>query len=206
MVVKALTGKEPDAMMADYRNRSNRKMQGVKEAIDIELRTTLLNPNFIRERMKGDEGTAMMFGETFRNIFGWSVTRPSALDANLYDDLYRIYVADELQLGIQKFFQQKNPAAYQSMTAVMMEGARKGYWKPDEKQLNKISQLHADYTRRLSLVENGQNGGEATVLEKQGGNVSEAPSSVSSWWMMVVVLVLLLSVIIWLRLKNGNHR
>ena len=147
MAVKALTGKEPDALMADYRNRQNRRIQGVKEAIDIEVRTTLLNPNFVRERMKGDEGTAQMFGETFRNIFGWSVTRSSALDPQLYDELYQMYVADVQQLGIREYFQQKNPAAYQAMTATMLESARKGYWKPSETQLKQTAQLHAEITK-----------------------------------------------------------
>ena len=147
MAVKALTGKEPDALMADYRNRQNRRIQGVKEAIDIEVRTTLLNPNFVRERMKGDEGTAQMFGETFRNIFGWSVTRSSALDPQLYDELYQMYVADEQQLGIREYFLQKNPAAYQAMTATMLESARKGYWKPSETQLKQTAQLHAEITK-----------------------------------------------------------
>ena len=147
MAVKALTGKEPDALMADYRNPRNRRMQGVKEAIDIEVRTTLLNPNYVRERMKGDEGTAQMFGEMFRNVFGWSVTRPSSLDPQLYDDLYRMYMADEQQLGIRPWFQQKNPAAYQAMTATMLESARKGYWLPSEAQLQSLAQLHADITQ-----------------------------------------------------------
>ena len=147
MAVKALTGKEPDALMADYRNRQNRRIQGVKEAIDIEVRTTLLNPNFVRERMKGDEGTAQMFGETFRNIFGWSVTRSSALDPQLYDELYQMYVADEQQLGVREYFQQKKPAAYQVMTATMLESARKGYWKPSETQLKQTAQLHAEITK-----------------------------------------------------------
>ena len=147
MAVKALTGKEPDALMADYRNRSNRKIQGVKEAIDVEVRTTLLNPNFVRERMKGDEGTAQMFGETFRNIFGWSVTKGEVLDRNLYNDLYRMYITDDLQLGIRAYFQQKNPAAYQAMTATMLESARKGYWKPSDAQLQQTARLHADITR-----------------------------------------------------------
>ena len=147
MAVNALTGKEPDAIMADYRNRKNRRIQGVKEAIDVEVRTTLLNPNFVRERMKGDEGTAQMFGETFRNIFGWSVTRASALDTQLYNDLYQMYVADDLHLGIRDFFQQKNPAAYQAMTATLLESARKGYWKPSDTQLRQTAQLHADITK-----------------------------------------------------------
>ena len=147
MTVKALTGKEPDALMADYRNRSNRRMQDVKEAVDVEMRTTLLNPAFVKERMKGDEGTAQMFGEMFRNIFGWSVTRPSSLDENVYHDLYRMYVADEQHLGVKDFMLQKNPAAFQSMTAVMLESARKGYWKPSDEQLSTTAQLHADITK-----------------------------------------------------------
>ena len=147
MTVKALTGKEPDALMADYRNRSNRRMQDVRAAVDVEMRTTLLNPAFVKERMKGDEGTAQMFGEMFRNIFGWSVTRPSALDENVYHDLYRMYVADEEHLGVKEYLLQKNPAAFQSMTAVMLESARKGYWKPSEEQLNTTVQLHADITK-----------------------------------------------------------
>ena len=147
MTVKALTGKEPDALMADYRNRSNRRMQDVKEAIDVEMRTTLLNPAFVKERMKGDEGTAQMFGEMFRNIFGWSATRPSALDENVYRDLYGMYVADEQHLGIKEYMLKKNPAAFQSMTAVMLESARKGYWHPSDDQLSMTARLHADITK-----------------------------------------------------------
>jgi cobaltochelatase CobN len=241
MAVKALTGKEPDALMADYRNRQNRRIQGVKEAIDIEVRTTLLNPNFVRERTKGDEGTAQMFGETFRNIFGWSVTRQSALDPHIYDELYQMYVADDQQLGIREYFQQKNPAAYQAMTATMLESARKGYWKPSEAQLQQTAQLHADmtkesgaactdfvcnnislqkfiegnlsadvrqsYNRQMTLVKNGQANGKATLLEKQGVNGTEKPSSGHvSIWLVVVILSLLVMIIVFLRLRNGNRR
>ena len=70
LTVKTLTGKEPDAYMADYRNRTNRRMQETKEAIAVETRATILNPTFIQERMKGGAGSAQMFGEIFRNIFG----------------------------------------------------------------------------------------------------------------------------------------
>ena len=147
LTVKTLTGKEPDAYMADYRNRSNRRLQDAREAVAVEARTTLLNPTFIRERMKGDEGTAQMFGEMFRNIFGWSATRPSALDKELYNDLYRLYIQDEQQLGIRAYFQRVNPAALQAMTAVMLESARKGYWKATAEQLHATAAMHAQVTK-----------------------------------------------------------
>ena len=147
LTVKAITGKEPDAYMADYRNSQNRRLQDTKEAVAVEMRTTLLNPVFVKERMQGDEGTAQMFGEMFRNVFGWNVTRPSSLDKDTYNDLYRMYIADENKLGVKDYFQKVNPAAFQSMTAVMLESARKGYWKPSAQQLRSTAQLHAQITR-----------------------------------------------------------
>ena len=200
MVVRRLTGREPDAMMADYRNPRRRRMQGLKEAIDIEARTTILNPNFICERMRGDEGTAQMFGEVFRNIFGWNVTRPSALDPQLYDDLYRLYVEDAEGLGVRQFLEQKNPAAYQSMTETMLESARKGYWKPSGAQLAQMKQLNTQLTAQTAADR------QALLLEKQGGAATaEEPASVSSaaTTIAVVVIVLLLSaLVVWMRRRK----
>lgn len=146
LAVKTLTGKEPDAYMADYRNRNGRRLQEAKEAIAIETRSTILNPTYIRERMKGGAGSAEMFGKLFRNIFGWNVMRPSSLDPQLYDDLYDIYIKDSENLGLHSYFKDVNPAALQSITAVMMESARKGYWKATDEQLQTTAQLHAKVT------------------------------------------------------------
>ncbi|MDR0657896.1 MAG: cobaltochelatase subunit CobN [Mediterranea sp.] len=148
LAVRTLTGKEPEAYMADYRNRNCKRMQNLKEAVAAETRATILNPVFVRERMKGDATTAQMFGKIFRNIFGWHVMRPSAMDTELYNDLYRMYVADENNLGLQEYFDRVNPAARQVMTAVMLESARKGYWKPTEEQLGTTAGLHAYNTAK----------------------------------------------------------
>ncbi|MDR1755480.1 MAG: cobaltochelatase subunit CobN [Culturomica sp.] len=142
LAVKTVTGKEPDAYMADYRNRNNKRLQPVKEAVAVEARATILNPAFIRERMKGEATTAQMFGETFRNIFGWNVMRPSAIDPELYNDLYKCYILDEKKLGIHAYFDRVNPAAWQAMTSVLIESARKGYWKPTEEQLQTTLAAH----------------------------------------------------------------
>ncbi len=93
------------------------------------------------------EGSAQMFGEIFRNIFGWHVMRPSAMDKELFNDLYRMYIKDENKLGIHEYFLRVNPAAFQAMTAVMLESARKGYWKASDKQLKTTASLHAQITR-----------------------------------------------------------
>lgn len=55
LAVKNVTGKDPDAYLSDYRNRNNVRMQEVKEAIGVESRTTILNPNYIKNKMKGEQ-------------------------------------------------------------------------------------------------------------------------------------------------------
>lgn len=96
--------------------------------------------------MKGDATTAQMFGEIFRNIFGWSMTRSSALPEDIYDNLYELYVLDKENLGIEEYFEKVNPAAMQEMTATMLESARKGFWKADKEQLKNTASLNARIT------------------------------------------------------------
>lgn len=147
LVAAQINGKEPDAVMADYRNPYMPRMQNAEEAVAVEMRSSLLNPTFIKARMKGGATTAQMFGEMFRNVFGWTVMRSSALSEDTYDDLYRVYIEDSEALGIKDYFGRVNPAALQEMTATMLESARKGYWKADETQIKTTSELHADITK-----------------------------------------------------------
>ena len=53
LAVRNVTGHEPDAYLSDYRNHNRARMQEVKEAIGVESRTTILNPAYIREKMRG---------------------------------------------------------------------------------------------------------------------------------------------------------
>ena len=196
LVVKTLTGKEPEALLADYRNPRCRRMQNLREAIDIEARTTLLNPTYIRERMKGDEGTAHMFGEMFRNVFGWSTTRPSALDSQLYDQLYRLYVEDEEHLGIREFFQQKNPAAYQSMTDVLLEGARKGYWRPDAEQTRRLVSMRDYLVRQQEEARPVQTGNDSLTQHDDVVSTDGEPSSGFPWGSAGILALLLAGALI----------
>lgn len=142
--VRNVTGKDPEAYLSDYRNRHNIRLQNLREAIGVESRTTLLNPEYIKEKMKGGATTAENFSKTFRNTYGWNVMKPSTIDNELWDDLYKMYVLDEQQLGIHNFFRKESPAALEEMTAVMLETARKGYWKATNEQLQQIAKLHTN--------------------------------------------------------------
>lgn len=144
LVVRNVTGKDPDAYLADYRNHSNMRMQEVKEAIGIEGRTTIFNPAYIKEKMKGGASSASTFAEIVTNTYGWNVMKPKAIDKEMWDEIYNVYVKDKYNLGTKEFFDKQNPAALMEMTAVMMESARKGMWKATPQQLKDIAKLHTE--------------------------------------------------------------
>ena len=144
LAVRNVTGKDPEAYLSDYRNRNNAKMQEIKEAVGVESRTTILNPTYIKEKMKGGAGDAGALADVVRNTYGWNVMKPAAIDDELWDGIYETYVKDCNNLGTKEFFTSQNPAALEEMTAVMMETARKGMWDASAEQLAEIAKLHTE--------------------------------------------------------------
>lgn len=143
MAVRSVTGKDPDAYFNDFRNPTKATVQGLKEALWVEARSTLLNPKYIKEYMKGGATSAETFAETFRNTYGWNVMKPAEIDDALWNDLHEVYVQDKLNLEVHDFFQRENPYALQEMTAVMLETVRKGYWEATPEQVKEMADLHA---------------------------------------------------------------
>lgn len=128
LAVRNVTGKDPEAYFADYRNRNRVRMQDLKEAIGVESRSTIFNPEYIKEVMKGGASSASQITEVVTNTYGWNVTKPEVIDDAMWNQIYDVYVTDSYKLGTEDFFKQQNPAALQEITAVMLETARKGMW------------------------------------------------------------------------------
>ncbi len=158
LAVRNVTGKDPDAYFADYRNRNNVKMQELKEAVGVESRSTIFNPTYIKESMKSGSSTASHIAEVVTNTYGWNVMKPDVIDKEMWDKIYDVYIKDEMNLGVQDYFKQSNPAAMQEITAVMMETARKGLWKASEQQLADIAQLHTDLVKEFGPSGSGMAG------------------------------------------------
>ena len=165
LAVRNVTGKDPDAYLSDYRNRNNMKMQELKEAVSVESRTTILNPTYIKEKMKGGASAASEVAQTVTNTYGWNVMKPAAIDKELWDNIYDVYVKDEYKLNVKDFFEKQNPAALQEVTAVMMETARKGYWKASPEQLSNIAKLHTDLVRQFGPSGSGFTGDNAKLQQ-----------------------------------------
>ena len=142
LAVREVTGKEPDAYLSDYRNRSRVRMQELKEAVGVESRTTIFNPFYIEEKLHGGAGDAAVIAETVTNTFGWNVMKPESIDDRIWNEIYEVYVRDKFGLGVQEHFREVNPAALEEVTAVMLESVRKGLWEASPEQISDIAELH----------------------------------------------------------------
>ena len=165
LAVRNVTGKDPEAYFADYRNRNNVRMQEVKEAIGAEARSTVFNPAYIREVMKGNASSAAQITEVITNTYGWNVMKPAAIDNEMWDKFYEVYVKDEYGLGTEPFFRRENPQALQEITAVMLETARKGMWKATEQQLADLARLHTELVKDFGSSASGFAGSNAKLQE-----------------------------------------
>ena len=142
LTVREVTGKDPEGYFSDLRNRRRVRTQELKQSIGVEARTTILNPTYIKEMVKGGANAANGFDEIVRNTYAWNVMKPSVIDKELWDDIYNTYILDDKNLGIQEFFERENPAALQDFTATMLETIRKGMWKATDEQIKKIAEIH----------------------------------------------------------------
>ena len=193
LAVRSVTGKDPDAYFADYRNRNNNRMQELKEAIGVESRSTIFNPTYIKEKMKGGANEAAEFAEIVQNTYGWNVMKPAAIDNQLWEQIYDTYVKDNMGLGINEFLREKNPAAMEQMAHTMVQTIQKGLWKTSPDRLVALqkleSELHAEAEARMrSQVDGSDKQKSGTVMKKE--TLTDVPDTTSSVVTTSAVLII----------------
>lgn len=159
LTVRSVTGKEPEAYFADYRNRNNARIQDLKESIGVESRATVFNPKYISEMLSGGASSVSRLTEVITNTYGWEVTKPEVIDDAMWQEYYDTYITDKYDLGVQQRIEELQPSVLQEMTAVMLETARKGMWSASPEQVKRLSELHADLTKRFGATGSGMSSG-----------------------------------------------
>lgn len=102
LAVRQVTGKDPEAYFADYRNRNDYRVQDSKEAIAVEARTKLFNEKYVKESLSGGATSTDALAEMVRNTYGWNVMKPKAISKDMWDEIYDVYVKDKYNLGVHE--------------------------------------------------------------------------------------------------------
>ncbi|MBU1170949.1 MAG: cobaltochelatase subunit CobN [Proteobacteria bacterium] len=143
LAVKHVKGEAPDTLVTMHRKKDEVMVENVAKTIGRELRTRYLNPQWIEGMKKDNYAGAREMAQFTENLWGWQVTVKDAVDDAKWRQVYEVYVEDKYGQDLKEFFNENNPWAYQSITARMLETARKGYWKADEATLQKLAVEYA---------------------------------------------------------------
>jgi cobaltochelatase CobN len=114
------------------------------------MRSRYLNPKWIDAMKAENYAGAREMSNYVEYLWGWQVTTPESVDRSVWDQTYQVYVDDKYDLGIREFLADSNPWAYQSITARLLESARKGYWEADQRALENLAREYV-----LSVLEKG---------------------------------------------------
>lgn len=149
LAVRVKTGVDPAGYFSDLRTPGQAKLTTTLGAMREEARTTLWNPKFLQGLQREGPQAAASLTKTVRNMYGWTVMQPASVSREMWDETYRVLIDDKHGLGMREYFRQKNPQALQDMTSVMLETARKGYWKPSAEMLRNLTQTHAELVAKF---------------------------------------------------------
>ena len=158
MAVRDTVGVTPETYLADVRNPDGTRLETAREALARGLRGKFWNPKWIRGLQAEGFSGAVEMAQTATNLFGWQVTKPEAVDPQVWDRVHQVYVGDALGLQLPEWFDAENPFAFQEMASVLLEAARKGYWSPGAGVLEDLALAYVE-----SLDRHGASGSVRTT-------------------------------------------
>lgn len=177
MAIAQLTGKQPEAFIADVRNPDGARMRDFNEVLASNLESELLSKTWITKMQEHGYAGAAHAADLVKNTFGWSITRKDAITQGDWNNIYSVYVGDKYNVGMRAWMEKDNAFALQEIAATMLESSRKGYWKADSQSLQQVAKLYGEL-----VVAHGVSGGiisgsnaaltQYVVSTLQAGNAS----------------------------------
>ena len=174
MAVKKVTGKSPQAFIADVRDPGGARVRDFEEVLATNLHSELLNPKWIEGLKQHDYAGAGHISELVRNTFGWSVTRPESVSQQAWGEIYDVYIKDSYHLGLNEWFERVAPHAMQEIAATMLEASRKRIWNASPAQVEALSRLYADSVARHGDSAGLVTGGNTRLVDYVAGVLNSA--------------------------------
>ena len=133
--VRALTGREPAAVLGDSSDPSRVVTRSLAQETRRVFRARVANPRWIASMIRHGYKGAAELAATVDYLFGYDATTGVAEDW-MYEDVARKYLLDE---DVGAFMGRSNPWAARSIAERLMEAADRGLWEaPEEETMGAI--------------------------------------------------------------------
>ncbi|MGH2944278.1 MAG: cobaltochelatase subunit CobN, partial [Solirubrobacteraceae bacterium] len=122
--VRALTGREPAAVLGDSSDPARVVTRSLAQETRRVFRARVANPRWIASMIRHGYKGAAELAATVDYLFGYDATTGVAEDW-MYEDVARKYLLDE---GVGAFMGRSNPWAARSIAERLLEAADRGLW------------------------------------------------------------------------------
>jgi cobaltochelatase CobN len=148
MTVEQISGKAPNFNVLMYANKNTPYIASLEEVMYQEIASRYDNPEWIKGMMKeGYSGARYMSNKFVTNLYGWQVTRPSAVSDDLWNRVYDTYFNDKYNVGVTDWLKSGNNAySFISMGGTMLTSIKEGYWNADDATIKNIANSWAQAT------------------------------------------------------------
>lgn len=148
MAVRNLDGKSPALYVSNLRDPQRARLATASRFLATELRSVYQHPRWIAEMQKeGYAGTLQMLNAV-NNFWGWQVVDRGVVRDDQWQAFHEAWIRDRHRLGLRRWFESANPAAFAQIAERMLEAIRKGYWRTDERTERELVQAYESMARR----------------------------------------------------------
>lgn len=171
----------PEVYLHNVRQPGRERMVTLREWLAVELHSRQLNPTWIQEMQKSGYAGAREISKAVEHLYGFQKTAPDHLDTHTWQTLLDVFVKDKYQLGLQRFFQEQNPHARQTVLARLLEIDRQKIQRFSAGDMKMLLTKYARSVAHNGAACNAQVCGNAVLrqhisqqLRRQGGTADAA--------------------------------
>jgi cobaltochelatase CobN len=140
--------RKPLILVADS-TRDNIKTMDIKKTIDYEVRTKLLNPQWMKGQMESGYRGVKNLGKRVEHLLGWQATAGS-VDNWVWSDVAGTYLFDE---AVRTQMMQENIWAVEDQLKRLMEAYQRGMWNATDEEIEKLKQIYLEIEAEIEEQE-----------------------------------------------------
>ena len=139
----------PVVLVADS-TKDKIKTMDIKKTINYEVRTKLLNPNWMKGQMESGYKGVQNLSNRIEHLVGWPATTSGSVDNWVWSEMADKYVFNE---EVRKQMMQENIWAVEDQLKRLMEAYQRGMWDATDEEIEKLKQIYLELESEIEELE-----------------------------------------------------
>ncbi|MFC1669286.1 magnesium chelatase subunit H [Spirochaetota bacterium] len=131
---------KPVILVADS-TKDRIKTSDVKKTLDYEVRTKLLNPEWMKGQLDSGYKGVKNMSDRMGHLLGWQATSTGSVDNWVWSEMADKYMFNE---EVRKQMMQENIWAVEDQLQRLMEAYQRGMWDASDDEIDKLKQIYLE--------------------------------------------------------------